>query len=298
MSPLPLRKILFFVLVVALLSAGMAGAGIKTWWLLSPTVLVATRKEATPLLLSSPEWQSSPAISVALASPAERRIRTASVRALRDDRSLYLQVEWTDSSQDTSFFGDPEWFPSNELFRDAVAIEWISEQPVPGPHPVLSAGKAPLGWMWSSHWQYDYERKPFAEVLARYTEEFVDFYPEKDNPVFFPSRALGNSNAIIGANSPVRFGKPGWVVLLKEPAKGELSGVAEWHSGTWRLMFVCPLGSPVLPRSTQEGGVNVFGVQVWDGGRMERKRVRALSRPILLENFAMAVSAEQGGDRK
>jgi hypothetical protein len=292
------KKILFFVLLVVFFSVVMASLGVKTWWLLSPTVILAEREEESPLSPSSPEWQKAPAIVTALASPAEKTIRTTTVRAFRDSKNLYLLLEWTDPSQDTSFFGNPDWFPSNELFRDAAAIAWISEQPVPGPHPVLSAGKAPLGWMWSSHWQYDYERKPFAEVLARYTEEFVDYYPEKENPIFFPSRALGNNNAIIGANSPVRFGKPGWVVLLKEPKGGELFGVGEWHSGVWKLMFVCPLDSPVLPRNTGEGSMNVFGIQVWDGGKLERKRIRALSRPIFLENVPVKVSPVQGGDSR
>lgn len=263
------------------------------WWLLSPTVLTANYEEETPLTPAAQEWKRVPAASTALASPAEGRIRAVSVRALKDSRNLYVLLEWVDPSQDTSFFGDPAWFPANELFRDAAAIAWISEQPIPGPHPVLSAGKVPLGWMWSSHWQYDYERKPFVEVLSRYTEEFVDYYPEKENPLFFPSRVLGNTNAIIGANSPVRFGKPGWVVLLKEPAEGELFGVAHWQLGVWRLMFVCPLDSPVLPRVVGEGHVSVFGVQIWDGGKLERKRVRALSRPILLENFSPNIAVEK-----
>jgi hypothetical protein len=204
-------------------------------------------------------------------------IQSITARALHDEESLYVLVEWQDDTQDTGVQRPQD-------FRDAAAVQFPSV--AGGTIPFFCMGQADGHvniWHWKADWQADIDRA-YAGVAAANPDMHVDYYPQPDDPAFNPARAVGNPLATLERSTPIENLVAGGAGTLTTSDIQTVQGRGEWRDGRWRVLFARRLSESsdgLAKFASGEGNDAAFAV--WNGSAGDRDGQKSVSQFVHLE---------------
>lgn len=202
---------------------------------------------------------------------------TLGARAVQDGQSLYIELEWPDSTPDRSV-------GAQQLFTDAAAVQFpsVASQQVPAfcmGDPTASVNI----WQWRAAWQADVNRGFQGGVKHEFPNTGVDWYPFRGDPVFYPGRYVGNPFSALHRTSPVDNLVAGGFGSLTADPTPLVQGWGEWQDGKWRVAFERPL------HVGREGNVELasddltdVAFAVWDGSAQERDGMKSVANFVVL----------------
>lgn len=229
-----------------------------------------------------PAWEKAASILLPVSSPVEKQTREVRLFAMSDGAKLYLLARWADTTPDQTIELPNLLAPQGVLYRDELEI-WVAPNAKTEAYAGAVEGSKLLGsWIWKSQWQQNANVKVAEEVAHAYPKEFVDMYPNTDEAVFFPARALENTNAITAHKSGGEWRVPGGTDGYFRVLESGLFAEGVWGSEMWHVMFAIPLrGSAFGTPFDLREGISLVATVV-DGGRTERKGLRSVSSPVRL----------------
>lgn len=190
-------------------------------------------------------------------------------RALHNNGTLYLRLEWDDATEDVSSYRPEE-------FADAAAIEFPAQAATTIPSFCMGQPSAGVN-IW--HWRADSE-----QVLAlppeQYPSAVVDWYPSTED-LFFTARAAGNPYAL--NLSPVQELVAQAFGTLTPAAEQLVQGHGVYANGKWLVVFARPFDTadPELAKFAAGTKTDV-AFAVWDGAKGERDGMKSVSQFITL----------------
>lgn len=203
-------------------------------------------------------------------------VSQVSVRAIHNDRRLFLQFTWPDPQPNDGVF-------KYEEFSDAVAIQFPVKSGIET-NPFMGDAQNPVNiWQWKAAWEAD--RFRLRDVEQVYPNQHVDFYFEEvyiwDHELklaFMPGRAAGNL-----LSQPVRHSSVETLLAfgfgtVQSHERQDVQGTARWQDGRWVVVMARDLTAPG-PHSVQfhPGAATVFNIAVWDGGNSDRGGQKSVS---------------------
>jgi complex iron-sulfur molybdoenzyme family reductase subunit gamma len=221
----------------------------------------------------APEWQS--IVPVFLPTTAQQvtppigggTVERIAVRAVHWEDRLYVMMEWTDPTNDSSS-------GRNETFTDAAAIQFPAE--AGSEVPFLCMGQADQAvniWQWRSDHQQ--------QVPALPEGGYVDLYPSTDD-LYFTAREAGNPLSQTD-RSPVQNLVAGGFGTLEVTDKGELQGHGSYQGGRWTVVFTRPFQPSGDLQPEFDGSTPIdIAFAVWDGSKGERDGLKSVSAFIQL----------------
>ncbi|MBP2019880.1 hypothetical protein J2Z79_003322 [Symbiobacterium terraclitae] len=241
----------------------------------NPTVVVR-RAQALPHDPWAEEWQRVsgvvlPLTVVSTVNPVEGNVQ---VKALRDDRSIAIRLEWSDNTQELNTLRPQD-------FADAAAVE-LATQPTGACMGMLDA---PVH-IW--HWRAD--RGPGArEMATAYPNMHVDGWHDDtgqvqevfgDDLYARPALVVGNRRALPDkgglAENMIAEGFGTLTTAAEQPTSVE----AVWKDGRWAAVFTRSLdGDPQFEAGSQLQAA----FAVWDGKQMQRDGMKYITDWAVLE---------------
>ncbi len=239
-------------------------------------------------------WQQATAVEVPLSAQMITRpilpdtsVKSITVRALHNGRSLAILLEWADATRNDSTLGLTE-------FRDGVAIQFPLVEGQPFYCMGQQGGDVNI-WHWKADWQ--------AGLLARrslqdlYPNIYVDMYPFTEpsddlyraayvDPSYRTAEAAGNLLALPAHPSSVEDLVAGGFGSLtsQPPADQNVQGYGVWRDGVWRVIFSRTLISTDEGDITLAAGKNYsVAFAAWDGANRERNGVKSTSQWVSLQ---------------
>lgn len=218
---------------------------------------------------SAPEWQSIlpvfvPTTSQQVAPPmGGGAIERVAVRAVHHDDTLYLMLEWSDTTPDQAS-------DRHEAFSDAAAVQFPAE--AGSEVPAVCMGQADRAVnIW--HWRADQQDGPPSLPDSGY----VDGYPSTDD-LYFPAREAGNPLARSEGRTAVHSLLAGGFGTLEIDGQGGLEGEAVHKAGRWMVVYSRPFESDTDMQPSFDGSTPVdVAFAVWDGSRQERDGIKSVS---------------------
>lgn len=247
-----------------------------------PRIRVTKVTDSFPRSPIDPIWEKAASIVVPVSSPVEKQTREIRLFAMSDGAKLYLLARWADTTPDQTIELPNLLAPQGVLYRDELEI-WVAHNSQTEAYAGAVAASKSLGsWIWKSQWQQNANTRIAEKVIQAYPKQFVDMYPNSDEAVFFPARALENTNAITAHSSGGEWRVPGGADGYFRVIDGGLVAEGVWGSEMWHVMFTIPLrGSAFGTPFDLREGVSLVATVV-DGGRTERKGLRSVSMPVRL----------------
>lgn len=196
-------------------------------------------------------------------------VPVVSVRAVHHKGTLYLRLEWEDSTADAGTYRP-------EDFADAAAVEFPAQAATTVPSFCMGQPGAGVN-IW--HWRADSE-----QVLAlppeHYSNAVVDWYPSTED-LFFTARAAGNPYALNA--SPVQNLVAQAFGTLTPAAEQSVQGHGVYANGKWQVVFARPFDTsdPELAKFGPGTKTDV-AFAVWDGSKDERDGMKSVSQFITL----------------
>lgn len=204
------------------------------------------------------------------------------VRALHDETSISILLEWDDAT--------PDRMGSVGTFGDAAAIQFSLGEKDP-PLFVMGARDNLVNiWHWAA---------PPVDVEATYAGMAVDDYPlagkpyprkEMGHPPIAASRATrtpfvsawaaGNPISTPGLARPFMDLNAGGFGTLQPqgPKDQNVQGQARWSRGKWRVVFTRSMESPgKQDAQLLAGSIHPIGFAVWDGFRRDRNGQKSVT---------------------
>lgn len=218
---------------------------------------------------SAPEWQSIlpvflPTTSQQTAPPmGGGSIERVAVRAVHHDDTLYVMLEWSDSTRDVAS-------DRYEAFSDAAAVQFPAE--AGSAVPAICMGQADQAvniWQWRA----DQQNEPPSLPESGY----VDSYPSTDD-LYFPAREAGNPLARAEGRTAVHSLVAGGFGTLEVDGQGGLEGHAVHKDGRWMVVFARPFQSDAAMQPSFDDSTPVdVAFAVWDGSSQERNGLKSVS---------------------
>lgn len=198
-------------------------------------------------------------------------VATVSAQALHFNQTLYLRLEWDDATQDASTARPDE-------FADAVAVEFPAKPATTVPS--ICMGQADQGvniWQWRADSDAGIEAP-----LAVFNNGFVDWYPDENDPTWFPARAAGNPYANPSAG-PVQdlvafaFGTIG-------PAPSQaVRGKGTYENGKWAVVFARAFQTADAGQAAFSAGAKMdMAFAVWNGSEDDRDGMKSTSQFVTM----------------
>ncbi len=191
-------------------------------------------------------------------------------RALHYNNTLYVRLEWEDSTPDDSTL-------RVDQFSDAAAIEFPAKSATTV--PAVCMGQADAGvniWQWRADSQAG-----IGDPADRYANALVDMYPSKDD-LYYTARYVGN---------PYARPDQGPVQNLLAQAFGTISpsdvqdvrGHGEYRNGRWAVVFARPFTGAAPDLATFTPGTTTdIAIAVWNGSEGDRNGRKAISQFMAL----------------
>lgn len=214
-------------------------------------------------------------------------VAAVQLRAVHDDKRLYIMSEWSDDTQDAAV-------DTTTSFTDAAAVEF----PAAGTTriPAFCMGDPGAGvdiWHWKAAWQHDVD-SGFATDRASYPDMQVDEYPQDGDPLFQTGLAAGNPLSVREHDSPVENLVAAQFGTLTHADVQDVGGVGRWKDGRWRVLFVRPLegaeGSPTFAT----GGKTNAAFAVWNGSAGQRDGMKSVSQFVDLQISGDKIAGKPG----
>jgi len=192
------------------------------------------------------------------------------VRAFHDGRTLYLLLEWSDSTEDRGG-------PRVEDLADAAALMFPLQAEQTASLMMGFLGRVNI-WHWKANWDEEVWGQP-----PTYTA-YSDVYPFENDPTFYPARAAGNLRAANPRKSAVEdiLSEGPGSITAKE--KQVVSGRGRWRDGRWAVVVTRALTTPeAIDFQFAPGQRNHMALAVWDGARGEKGSRKSISEWVWLE---------------
>lgn len=280
----PRSQAVLFCAALAAVALALSGSGLSfissTVPVLSPVV-----RPDMPYAAWSGSWSNIQPVSVQTASPSLHRPRPLAVRAATDGATLFLLVEWFDTTSDLGYEGafysnwihsGREMAPESTLLRDELLVLLGPAVPNGSPSSFQSAESDHGHWIWRSQWQHDRDRDAMATLRKENGTPYVDSYPLKGDGAF-AARYAQNTNAISQSDPCKWIVKPARDVYTP-PVTRPLDGEGRWHDDRWRVLFKVPISSLLTL-----GGRLELSFRITDGGLGERGIQAPVSSPCVID---------------
>lgn len=256
----------------------------------SSQVPIVTAREASGVPRTDPFasfWDRVEPVEVALSAQNVTQpmgggtVATLRVRAVHDDKSLYVLSEWDDSTQDAAV-------DTTTSFSDATAVEF----PAVGVNriPSFCMGDPTAGvniWQWKSVWQNDIDHG-FTTNRQRYPNMQVDYYPQEGDPTFQTGLAASNPLSARDHETSVENLVASQFGTLTHADVQDVGGVGRWRDGHWRVLFVRPLDARSGYPPFTVGKTTNAAFAVWNGSQGQRDGMKSVSQFVDL-----AISGEK-----
>lgn len=191
------------------------------------------------------------------------------IRALHDGKMIYIELSWSDSTQNAA--------PRRQTdFSDAAALQWPA-QPGGLPNPFMGDPQRPVNiWQWKASWQEELARA--RDLRAAYPAMSVDYYydtkflnAETARRTFNAGAAAGNLLSLPVRTSAVEdLAAWGFGTLTTQPHQ-DVIGFGAWKEGRWTVLLARPLQTQDPADVQFQPGQTVFvNFAVWDGGNRDR----------------------------
>ncbi len=262
-----------------------ADAGLRAW------------KVASSDALNDPwsgQWDDVRATVVALSAQNATKplgggeVATVKARALQDGSRLYITLEWSDKTRDTTVNGQT-------VFADAAAMELPAVPSVSIPAFCMGQVDGTVNiWQWKAAWQQDIE-SGFTTAADRYPDGFVDASPLKNDPAYMTARAAGNPLSQTTHASPVENLVAGGFGTLTSADRQDVDGNGVWKDGRWRVVFSRPLTTASGYPSLATGDLTNVAFAVWDGSKGNRDGLKSVSQFMNLQISASALPPQPAG---
>lgn len=221
-------------------------------------------------------------------------IDSVSVRGLHDGKFIYLLLEWTDPTQDSSAM-------AHELYRDAVGImyplgKWSIDPSHPFSPRMGDRGKPVNIWHWKADWERDL--KAFVDIEDQYPNMWNNYFTDpyhlaiRDDlynsvPFVAGGRAAGNLFSLPNRGTSVEdLNAEGFYTLTAQEHQ-DVVGHGIWKDGRWHVLITRRLTTPDhFDAQFVPGDQTYFNVAVWNGSAHEvdgEKNVSTRWHPIQLE---------------
>lgn len=212
-------------------------------------------------------------------------IKEVRIRALHDGKMLYIELSWSDTTQDAS--------PRRQTaFTDAVALQFPVQSGTL-PSPFMGDRARPVNiWQWKASWQDELTHA--RDLRAAYPAMSVDYYydtrflkDEAERRAFNAGAAAGNLLSLPRRTSAVEdLVAWGFGTLTTQPHQ-DVIGFGIWRTGRWTVLLARPLRT-ADPADAQfrTGGMTHVNFAVWDGGNRDRngqKNVTLMWWPLRLQ---------------
>lgn len=245
--------------------------------------LVAGRSEnAIPLDDPSADvWDKAAPVRVPLSgqnlvAPKGGAEGTVTARALHYEGRIYIQMEWSDDS-DNSLIGH-----QNE-FSDAAAVQFPVADGESIPAFCMGNPEAPVNiWQWKAAWQTG-TNGSIRAVEDVYPNIEVDVYPFEDEAEFYPASVSGNIVARADRTSAADNLLAGSFGTLTAAEDQMVDGAGVWNDGTWKVVFSRDLEVGGEYAQFHEGRSTDVAFAVWDGDNAERDGIKSVAQFLTLE---------------
>lgn len=210
-----------------------------------------------------------------------------SVSSVEGEDKVLFRIEWQDGTRD-------ETVGRTEDFADAAAVMFPLKEMQD--QTIMMGFLGPVN-IW--HWKADWERE-MRERAAR-PEPDADFYPFKDDKLFYPAKYLGNTKGgRLRGGSAEDINAQGPGSITPNPSQN-VSGRGDYKDGKW---------SVVLVREKLSGDKMDFGFSqdewliafaIWDGAESERGARKSISDWVNLKKAQgpkPKVSSPSGKDKQ
>jgi hypothetical protein len=192
-------------------------------------------------------------------------IDMVTARALHFQGTLYIKVEWRDSTKDDST-------ARVEDFADAVALQFPAQSATSV--PAVCMGQADAGvniWQWRADFQGG-----IPDVLASHPNALVDGYPSNED-LFFTARAAGNPAARANAGAVQDLVSRAFGGISPALSQ-EVQGYGIHDNGTWSVVFARRLEGLDTSRASFAAGTRTdIAFAIWDGSQGDRNGQKAVS---------------------
>lgn len=195
-------------------------------------------------------------------------IAMVTARALHYNGTLYMKVEWDDTTMDDST-------GRVEDFADAVALEFPAQSAATV--PAVCMGQADAGvniWQWRADYQAG-----VPDILVSHPNALVDDYPS-DEDVFFTARAAGNPMSQPGAVQDLV--SRAFRTIDAAPSQ-EVQGHGVHRDGKWSVVFARAFEGVDQSRASFTTSTRTdMAFAVWDGSKDERNGQKSVSTFVRL----------------
>lgn len=234
-------------------------------------------------------WESAPPVDVVLSGQTAvpprlivPSVPSVRVRALVDDTSFAVLLEWTDPTLDDSVLGV-------ERFADAAAMQFAL-----GTGTSVCMGQQAGGlniWQWKADWA--------ADIAAGGRRDVEDAHPAMPQDVaasggtidpgpdgFLTARDAGNLRSAEALVSSVEdLDAAGFGTLTSQPIEAQnVHGSSDHRDGVWRVVMSRALAGGDTSDAVLSPGAaaSVVAFAVWDGSRGDRDGQKSVSTWLAL----------------
>lgn len=222
-------------------------------------------------------WRSVPSVEIPLSAqmvtfPTGGELSvdapTARARALHDGDTLFIALDWPDSTSDDTTAAPEE-------FADAAAVQFPGEPTSSVPSVCMGQADQNVN-IW--HWRAD-SQTGVPEVPS---SGYVDRYPSTDE-LHYPARSAGNPYAQPGEGAAQNLVAGGFGTLTL--ADGQtVHGHGTHHGERWSVVFTrdYPAPGPLQP-TFETGQVIDIAFAVWNGALDQRDGLKSTTSFVKLE---------------
>jgi complex iron-sulfur molybdoenzyme family reductase subunit gamma len=223
------------------------------------------------------DWGRVSALSVPLTAQAATyatgggSVPAVSARALQWGDTLYVRLEWADTTKDESTTRVQD-------FADGAAIEFPSRSAATVPSVCMGQADAGVNiWQWRADFQAG-----GPELDRVYKNASVDAYPSKDEALWYPARALGNPVATTGDGGAAALVARAFGGLEKASTQ-DVKARGEHANGKWAVVFSRPFANADPEQASfAKGATTDMAFAVWNGSEGDRNGRKSVSQFVTL----------------
>lgn len=286
------RRTLVFAAALVAVAAGLQVANVNPAVSQSVFLTAYQAGDNPGLDPASNAWKSAPPVQTPLTAQAGiyaaggGSIPTVNAKALHYKNTLYIRLEWDDSTTDESTTRVQD-------FADAIALEFPAQ--TASSVPSICMGQADGGvniWQWRADSQ-----KGFKDPTEVYTGALVDMYPSKED-VFYTARAAGNpfANHELGPTQTLvatTFGS--LAPAATQDVKGQGVRVG---NGKWAVVFSRQFDAADGSQAKFAVGAKTdMAIAVWNGSQGDRNGRKSVSQFVTLNVAGMDAPGTEGLNR-
>ncbi len=276
----------FFLVLAVVLTFSKAPVASSQGQILSAAYISG---ELPVMDLGAEVWQRSRPLQIPLSAQQvsrplalETNTRSVTARAIHNETSMAIMVEWQDETQNDANLRIQD-------FQDMVALQF----PVSEGQPFFCMGQEGGNveiWLWKAGWQADFAS--YRDMESYYPDIYTDVMDPIGDPIesddlstYYPALQAGNLVANHTRPSPVEaLVAGGFGSLTSLPVDFQnVQGYGEWANGKWRVIFSRNLESSDNTLASFQSGMSYpVAFAAWDGAYYERNGQKSTSQWVSL----------------